>query len=118
MSKDALATGLDDFYRQLAGRKRKRRRCAGPGGHLPGCWPLHSEALAVHPEQIEEANEICRAKGVPTDHDADGCPILNDRDHRRRYCQAFGFFDRDAGYGDAQRQSEVLPRLRPRVRRR
>ena len=71
-------------------------------GNRPWTKPVHSDALAVHPKQIGEAVEDARRKGVPTDFDRSGRPIFGDRDHKKRYCQAYGFYDRSGGYGDAQ----------------
>ncbi len=97
MSK-SLLEGLDDHYAAQA--------ADAPEGMVPGNRPwaraLKSVALAVHPDQVAEACADAEAKGVPTNFTADGCPEFRDRDHRKRYLQAYGFFDRDAGYGDAQ----------------
>jgi hypothetical protein len=57
-------------------------------------WPIHSEALGVHPKQIQEAMAADRRDGVPTDYDRAGRPILRDAAHRRRFLRAKGFFDR------------------------
>lgn len=67
------------------------------------CWPLVSTALAVHPDQVKEATLDAVRKGVPTDFQKDGRPRFTDRAHRAAYCRAYGFYDRDAGYSDAQR---------------
>ena len=67
---------------------------------LPGCWPMVSEACAVHTSQIAEATEIARKKGVPTEYDKIGRPILTDRGHRRAYNKAFGLRDNNGGFGD------------------
>lgn len=67
-----------------------------------GCWPMTSEALACHPDQIPEARASAEARGVQTDFTPDGSPIFRDRDHRRRYMRAYGYHDKDGGYGDAQ----------------
>lgn len=81
---------------------------AFPDQPLEGCaslvgWkPLHSEALAVHPDMIQEARDDAIKKGVPTDFDANGCPVFTSRSHRREYMLRYGFFDRSGGYGDAQ----------------
>jgi hypothetical protein len=71
-----------------------------PDGHRPGCWPILSDALAVHPVDIEEAREDSRIKGVPTDFLPDGRAILESRQHRKQYLKAYGFHDRQGGYGD------------------
>ncbi len=83
-------------------------------GHLPACWPQKSEALAVHPDQIGEATEVARQKGVPTEHDPQGRPIFTDRNHRKRYCAAFGYFDRGAGYGDQSPTGRKAPPVDPK----
>jgi len=76
-------------------------KCSGPSSFI--AWkPLESDALAVHPSQIKEAMEMAQARGVPTSFTPDGRPILTSRSHRKAYMQAHGFFDRDAGYSDAQ----------------
>ncbi len=93
----SLADGLADFYAAQA-----RAAVTPARGNRPWARGKKSVALAVHPSQIGEATADARAKGVPTDFAPDGSPILTDRDHRKRYMQAYGFFDRDAGYGDAQ----------------
>lgn len=79
---------------------------SGKGSDAPALCtfpPLHSEALAVHPCQIKEAQELATKFGVPTEHDKIGRPIFTSRSHRRLYMERFGFFDKDAGYSDAQR---------------
>lgn len=66
----------------------------------PGCWPMQSMALAVHPAQIRDAVAEAKAKGVPTEFSSDGRPILRDRAHRAQYMRALGYHDRDGGYRD------------------
>lgn len=82
----------------------------GKGTGLCGWKPLLSDALAINPSQIEEAQASDKKLGVPTeyvvDHDENGhvCgarPKFISREHRRRYMQAYGFFDKQGGYGDA-----------------
>lgn len=68
----------------------------------PSTWsnPLLSDALAVHPSQVKEAYEDSVKKGVPTEFLADGRAVLRSREHRRKYLKAYGFYDKDGGYGD------------------
>lgn len=61
----------------------------------PG-WPRLSDAMAVHPDQIAEASELSKKKGVPTHYDEWGRPRLTDARHERRYMKAFGFFHRNS----------------------
>lgn len=75
------------------------------GSSLVGFKAIHSDALGVHPKQITEARESAIKKGVPTEFDKKGRPIFTSRLHRKRYCEAYGYFDRDGGYGDAQRKT-------------
>jgi hypothetical protein len=89
-----------------------------------------SVALAVHPTQRGEATEDAAKKGVPTEFTPDGCPVFVSRDHRKKYMRAYGYFDRDAGYGDAaplhhkgdrpppSRIRELAQQLAARIRRR
>jgi hypothetical protein len=62
--------------------------------------PLASDAMAVHPHQVEEAREDAKRKGVPVDFLPDGRPVFTSRQQRRRYLRAYGFKDRNGGYGD------------------
>jgi hypothetical protein len=68
----------------------------GDGSGLVGFKPLHSEALAVHPSQIQEAEADARQKGVPTSFDQEGRPIMTSSRHFRAYARAYGF--RHKGY--------------------
>lgn len=72
------------------------------GQSLVGWKPLKSDGMAVHPSQIKEATEDALKKGVATEFTRDGRPILRTRQHRKDYMQAYGFFDKAGGYGDAQ----------------
>lgn len=74
-----------------------------------GCanWPLVSEALSVHPDQVQEAIDSARRKGVPTEFTKSGAPIFTSREHRKRYCEAYHFYDRQGGYGDAAPRDQI-----------
>lgn len=72
----------------------RNRRDPGDG------WPLHSDAMGVHVDQIPEAEAKSRTAGIPTHFDKYGRPILTCRSHRKRYMRLRGFLDRDGGYGD------------------
>lgn len=68
--------------------------------HEPGNWPLFSDALGCGEHQVEEATRVAAENGVPTDFTKDGRAILRNKDHRKKYAKLYGFFDKDAGYGD------------------
>ena len=70
----------------------------------PAGWPMASESLGCHPDQIQESVDYAREKGVPTDFTPDGRPICDSPGHRKRYCEALGYYDRNGGYGDPQRK--------------
>lgn len=119
----SLIDGLNQFYAAQVATPRTRAT-----GNRPWSRGQKSVALAVHPSQVREAVEDAQKKGVPTDFTPDGRPVFRDRDHRKRYHQAYGFFDRDAGYGDAaprlhkgdkappSRLRELAKRLAHRIR--
>lgn len=52
--------------------------------------------------QIADAMAFDKRHGVPTEYTAYGEPILQSRNHEKRYLEAHGYFHRNAGYGDAQ----------------
>jgi hypothetical protein len=75
----------------------------GDGAGLIGEHCTESESLAVHPKQVKEAAADALKKGVPTDFNPKtGAPIFRSRAHAKAYQQAYGYFNKDAGYGDAQ----------------
>lgn len=58
--------------------------------------PLASEALAVHPDQVEEARALAQHKGVPVEFLPDGRPRFTSSRQFRDYAKAHGF--RHKGY--------------------
>ena len=73
-------------------------------GQRPACWPMESESLGVHPDQVQEATEHARSLGVPTEFSADANPIFTSPGHRKAYAEALGYYDKNGGYGDPQRR--------------
>lgn len=67
---------------------------------FPANWPMESDALGVHPNQVEDARRESERLGVPTDFTRDGRAILVSPAHRKRYARALGFHDRNGGYSD------------------
>ena len=55
-----------------------------------------SDAMAVHPDQIQEAMEYGSKHGVKTDYTKDGQPIIRDRGHFKQHMKAHGFHERNA----------------------
>lgn len=93
---DALHNALEEFYRGLhAGRGRGRA-----GSSLCPSKVKLSDALAVHPSQVEEAREQAKKLGVPTEFAKDGRAVITSRYHQKRLVKALGMFNRDGGYGD------------------
>lgn len=63
-------------------------------------WPMTSYAAGVHHKQIPEMRKFDKEHGVPTDYSEDGDPVFRGPKHRRKYCEAHGLFDRNAGLSD------------------
>lgn len=74
---------------------------------LVGWEKLASDALAVHPKQIKAAMEDAKTKGLGEVefNSQDGRPIFHSRGARNAYLRAYGYFDKDAGYGDPAKGS-------------
>lgn len=66
----------------------------------PGNWPMASDAAGVHPDQRKEAQDHSKTIGIPTEFTADGAAVFRSPSHRKRYCEAIGLFDRNAGPSD------------------
>jgi hypothetical protein len=60
--------------------------------------PIHSEALGIHPMDIEAAQRAAENKGVPTSYDTEGRPIFTSRQHRARFLKMKGYHARNS-YG-------------------
>lgn len=63
-------------------------------------WPMTSMALAVHPEQVAEANERNKVHGVGVRYDETGLAHLPDRAERKKLLKLEKFHDNQGGYGD------------------
>lgn len=61
-------------------------------------WPIHSTALQIDRDQIQEFTEGMKKRGVPTDYDHKGRPIFRNPGHKKAYCKVFGIVDKDS-YG-------------------
>jgi hypothetical protein len=64
------------------------------------CWPMVSDALAVHPKQVEQARERAKRHGISVEYRDNGQCVIPDRAERRRLLRLEGFHDRSGGYGD------------------
>lgn len=68
-------------------------------------YPILSDAMGVHPDQVPAAREHARAHGVPTDFTPDGRPVIRSRKHRKQYGESRGFVDRNGCCGDPMPQN-------------
>lgn len=72
---------------------------AAPDGHRPNCWPMVSEALAVHPSQVDEANERARKAGIGVKYQkGTGLCQIDSAREKAKLVKLEGFFDKQAGY--------------------
>ena len=70
---------------------------------VPANYPMVSSAAGVHPGQIKEHMEHLRRMGCGTvHHTKEGDVIFQDKNQRKKVCEALGLFDRNGGYGDPQ----------------
>ena len=63
-------------------------------------WPLASDAMGCHPDQVDDFKKRLQQAGAPTDFDEHSRPVLRNRGHRNKVMKALGMCDLDAGYGD------------------
>ena len=107
-----------EVHRHIIGRGRMHRKNIW-------CTPFKSDALGVNPEQIDEAEEAMRARGVPTEYDRrTGAAIVTGPAHYRKLAKASGLYNGRDGYGvpnsdgtyagtgrEAHRQKEELKQM-------
>jgi hypothetical protein len=67
-------------------------------------YPMKSDAAGVHVSQRMDAIAESHAMGIPTDFTPDGRAVFESANHRKRYCEAIGHWDKDGGYSDPQRR--------------
>lgn len=67
---------------------------------FPGNWPMHSDAMEVHPKQLELAKKLDRQRGAPpTEYDSLNRPIWTSEAHKRKYIRAHGVHDNNSYLG-------------------
>jgi hypothetical protein len=83
-----------DDLRELAAGSEMGRSCTS------ACWPMVSDALAVHPKQVQQARERAKRHGINVEYKSNGQVVIPDRAERRRLLRLEGFHDNSGGYGD------------------
>lgn len=65
------------------------------------CWPMRSDALSCHPNQIAAITERNKKHGITgVSYEADGTCVISDREARRKIMALEGVHDNKGGYGD------------------
>lgn len=59
-----------------------------------------SEAMAVHPKQVAEANHRSKKHGLGVKYDKKGFAHIPDRASRKKLLKLEGLHDKKGGYGD------------------
>lgn len=76
---------------------------AGCSAHAT--WPMKSDAMGINPDQRLAHMKADEDLGVKIDYDEKtGEAIFADRRQYQRYCEAHGFFDRNAGHMSPKRR--------------
>lgn len=73
---------------------------AGDGSGLIAWKTIKSMALAVHPSQVEMANERNKRHGVGIEYQPDGKAVVTSRHNRKKLLRLDGMSDNSGGYGD------------------
>lgn len=84
-----------------------------------GLWvrPFHSDALGVNPDQIPEAREALRARGITADFDEQGRCIVTSEKQYQQIAKACGLKTGRDGY-DNVKSGRDIQRGRDELRRR
>lgn len=97
--KDGAVATEEQFHAEFPPKWRDDQ-IGAPNGHNAGCWPQESMALAVHPDQVAEANARNAAAGCAARYREDGMAVIPDRAERKKLLRIEGLHDYHAGYGD------------------
>jgi hypothetical protein len=83
------------------------RRCIAceHGGHRGGRtgkagWPMTSEAMGTHPDNVKLSIDHFKKEGVRVEYDKTGAMVFDNAAHRRKVLRAANYTDK-AGYYDA-----------------
>lgn len=93
---DTIHRDGKEFVFSLAGTHRSH-------SHVCSTYPMRSVRVGVSPEQVAEARAADIKNGLPADY----CPktgdkIFNTKGERKRWCEYYGYKDRNGGYSDPQ----------------
>lgn len=70
-------------------------------GHQPSCWPQTMESLAVHPAQVDKANERAKKHGIDAVYErGTGMVQVGSRADRAKLIKLEGAKDKCGGYSD------------------
>lgn len=70
-------------------------------------WPMESEACGVNPAQINEAKDLNAKLGVRAEYNPEtGAVRWDSPGHRKKWCEAHGYYDRNGAYSSARRLSD------------
>jgi hypothetical protein len=94
-------------------KRRTKPRVKGIGVgihfHSPGAWPMVSDAMGCGLNQEIESMATAAKLGVPTEYKR-GQAIFTSAAHRKAFCEAHGYFDRNGGYSDPQPKNKTSER--------
>ena len=65
-------------------------------GQSTTTWPQRSESMAVHPKQVDQANERARKHGIAAVYDKTGTPSVASANDKRKLMKLEGFYDKNA----------------------
>lgn len=68
-------------------------------------WILRSDAMGINPDQRLEAMQADEALGCKIEYDEAGRAVFRSPGQYKRYAEAHGFFDKNAGYSGPKRRS-------------
>ena len=90
-----------DGYLILPDGVAGKRYYRAPMTRKDSTWPMESYAAGCNPDEVKEQRDHSVKIGVPTDFNPKtGDAIFTSPQHRKRYCEAVGLFDRNAGPSD------------------
>lgn len=101
---DGVAVEREVYDRLMAQERSLLPQVAAPDDDLPGSrpWsqPIVSDALQVHPRQLEAVRERNAKHGLDIEYRPDGKPVLRDRKQRHDLLRVERMHDNNGGYAD------------------